>query len=160
MEEKKYVFFDYFNSFQQWLEEDNPTDKAVALYTRLFCMMNRRGWQGWAEVNTQMMMSWLQTQSNRTAYRARDALVRDGMIEYRKRGKNQPYLYRLLVRDDRDDRDDKKEKPNGTTNSTIGINDIANSTTNSTANSTTAEKEREKKRDFTRSRQRKRRAPP
>jgi|GEM_PF-2511437 len=96
MEEKEVGFFDYFNSFQQWLEEDNPTDKAVVLYMKLFCMMNRRGWQGWAGVDTQTLMSMSNTKSKVTAYRARDELVRAGLIEYKPGKKGKASLYHFL----------------------------------------------------------------
>lgn len=96
MEEKEYGFFDYFNSFQQWLEEDSPTDKAARLYMRLFCMMNRRGWQGRLGVDTQMLMSMSNTKSKVTAYRARDELVRAGLIEYKPGKKGKASLYHFL----------------------------------------------------------------
>lgn len=95
MEEKEYGFFDYFNSFQQWLEEDNPTDKAVVLYMKLFCMMNRRGWQGWAKVDTKKLILLANATNKVTAYRARDELVRAGLIEYKpgKKGKASEYHF-------------------------------------------------------------------
>lgn len=95
MEQKECGFFDYFNSFQQWLEEDNPTDKAVVLYMKLFCMMNRRGWQGWAKVDTKKLILLANATNKVTAYRARDELVRAGLIEYKpgKKGKASEYHF-------------------------------------------------------------------
>ena len=152
MEEKEYGFFDYFNSFQQWLEEDSPTDKAARLYMRLFCMMNRRGWQGRLGVDTQMLMSLLHTNSSNTVHRTRDALVRDGMIEYRKGSKGKPSLYRLLVRGAKAiERSDGilNGIENGTLNGTLNGNGVPNGTENGIPNGiesgTLTEKEREKR---------------
>ena len=87
------TYIEYLNRFNQWLEEDSPTDKAVILYYAMLNMFNRRGWPRWAGVDTQKLMRMCRTTSNNTAYRARDCLVSAGFLEYRpgKKGKATEY---------------------------------------------------------------------
>lgn len=87
------TYIDYLNLFNQWIEDDNPTDKAIILYYSLLNMFNRRGWPRWAGVDTQRLMILARTTSKPTAFRARDALASAGLIEYRsgKKGKATEY---------------------------------------------------------------------
>lgn len=94
----EYDFFQYWRSFAQWCEEDSPTDKAIVLYTQLFSMFNRRGWKERAIVNTQRLMLLAHATNKVTAYRARDALVKAGLLEYQPGKKGKPSSYRLLIR--------------------------------------------------------------
>jgi len=89
-------YIKYLNDFNKWLEEDSPTDKAVILYYAMLNMFNRRGWPRWAGVDTQRLMSMARTTSNKTAYRARDALVSAGFLEYKSGKKGSATEYSLV----------------------------------------------------------------
>lgn len=90
------TYIDYMNSFNRWLETDSPTDKVIILYYGLLNTFNRRGWPGWAGIDTQRLMILAQTTDKKTALRARDALVRAGFIEYKRGRRGKATEYRLL----------------------------------------------------------------
>ena len=91
------TYIDYLNGFNQWLEQaDSPTDKAIILYYGLLNTFNRRGWPRWAGVDTQQLMMLVRVTNKPTAFRARDALVEAGLIEYKPGRKGKASEYRLL----------------------------------------------------------------
>lgn len=90
------TYIDYLNDFNQWLEADNPTDKVVVLYYGLLSTFNRRGWPRWAGVDTQRLMILARTSDKKVAFRARDALIKAGFLEYKPGKKGVATEYRLL----------------------------------------------------------------
>lgn len=90
------TYIDYLNDFNQWLEDDNPTDKAVVLYYGLLSTFNRRGWPRWAGVDTQRLMILARTSDKKVAFRARDVLVKAGFLQYKSGKKGTATEYRLL----------------------------------------------------------------
>ena len=89
------TYIDYLNNFNRWVEHNYLTLPAQVLYIRLLDVFNRAGWPEWVSVDTIRMMSMVQTTSNNTMLRARDALSAAGFIEYRKGRKGAPNRYRL-----------------------------------------------------------------
>lgn len=89
-------YIDFLNAFNDWIEEDNPTDKVVILYYGLLNTFNRRRWPEWAGVDTQRLMVLARTTDKKSALKARDALVKAGLIEYRRGKKGKATTYRLL----------------------------------------------------------------
>lgn len=132
------TYIEYLNAFNQWLEEDNPTDNAIILYYAFLNMFNRRGWPRWAGVDTRRLMSMVRTTSNKTAYRARDALISAGFIEYRPGKKGKASEYRLLERNTRNDTENNTENDiaNDTESKNDTESDIESDTENDTPNKT------------------------
>lgn len=90
------TYMEYLNLFNQWLEDDNPTDKAIVLYYGLLNTFNRRRWPRWAGVDTQRLMLLARTTDRKAAFRARDILVKAGFLEYKSGRKGVATEYRLL----------------------------------------------------------------
>ena len=139
------TYIEYLNDFNQWLEEDNPTDNVIILYYAFLNMFNRRGWPRWAGVDTRRLMSMVRTTSNKTAYRARDALISAGFIEYRPGKKGRASEYRLLERNTKNDTANNTENDiaNDITNDTKSRNDTASDIENDTANDTESKNDTE-----------------
>lgn len=90
------TYFDYLNTFNQWLEDNHPSDKAIVLYYALLNMFNRRGWPKTAGVDTFQLMRFARTSDKKTALSARNTLVEAGFIEYVPGSKGVVTQYRLL----------------------------------------------------------------
>ena len=138
------TYIDYLNQFNRWLEDDNPTDKVIVLYYAMLNLFNRRGWPRWAGVDTQHLMVLARTTNKNTAFRARDALVNAGFVEYRPGKKGKATFYQLLELDVKSSRGRKTgfsaecgntfDTENGTENG-FGIkSDTENGTKNGTEN--------------------------
>jgi hypothetical protein len=89
-------YFEYLNDFNRWLETNSPTDKTLILYYGLLNTFNQRRWTEWTGIDTQRLMLLARTSDKKTAYRARDALVEAGFIDYKPGKKGQVTEYRLL----------------------------------------------------------------
>ena len=68
----------------------------IILYYGLLNTFNHRRWPRWAGVDTQRLMLLARTSDKKTALRARDALARAGLIEYKRGKRGKATEYRLL----------------------------------------------------------------
>ena len=66
------------------------------MWFKLLHLYNTSGWPEWVQTDTRRLMLWLDTTDKRAAYRARDALVGAGLLEYVRGHKSSPNRYRLL----------------------------------------------------------------
>lgn len=88
--------YDYLICFWQKNEYDQCSLSEIALYFCLLHESNRQHWVSPFKANTRMLMVRLGT-SKQNVMKARDALVRRGLISYVKGdGKGKPALYTLL----------------------------------------------------------------
>ena len=89
--------FDYLIYFWQKNEYDQCSLSEIALYFCLLHEANRQHWASPFKASTQMLMARLGT-SKQNVMKARDALMRRGLISYVKGdGKGKPALYTLLL---------------------------------------------------------------
>ena len=84
------------NTFHRWLAVHYLPANAILLWFMLIDLCNACGWEPWIQVDTQRILHWIGAQDVKTAYRARDALVRSGLLEYEKGHKGHPNRYRLI----------------------------------------------------------------
>ncbi len=91
------TYIEYLNRFNRRLEQDSLTDKAIILYYAMLDMFNRRGWPRWASVDTLTLMTMVRVDNKPTAYRARDALVKAGLLAYKPGRKGKVSEYSLTV---------------------------------------------------------------
>ena len=91
------TLYDYFNAFSRYVEDDNPTDKAIVLYWAMLNTFNRRGWPRRAGVDNQKLMLMCHTTDRQVATRARDVLCRAGFLEYKPGKKGKATEYGLLI---------------------------------------------------------------
>ena len=89
--------YDYLICFWQKNEYDQCSLSEIALY---FCLLNEANRQHWVspfKASTQMLIARLGT-SKQNVMKARDSLMRRGLISYVKGdGKGKPALYTLLI---------------------------------------------------------------
>ena len=89
--------YDYLIYFWQKNEYDQCSLSEIALYFCLLHEANRQHWTSPFKASTQMLMARLGT-SKQNVMKARDALMRRGLISYVKGdGKGKPALYTLLL---------------------------------------------------------------
>lgn len=89
------TYIDYLNGFNRWLENNSLAPLAQVMYFRLLDAFNRAGWPEWVSVDTLKLMTIVQCEVKTTVFRARDALVEAGFLEYKRGKKGQPNKYRL-----------------------------------------------------------------
>lgn len=90
------TYFDYLNTFNQWLEDNSPSDKVIVLYYAFLNMFNRRGWPETVRVDIIRLMSLARTSDKKTALNARKVLEEAGFIEYIPGQKGIVTQYKLL----------------------------------------------------------------
>ena len=83
------------NAFHRWLYTNHLPPKAKLLWFMLIGLFNTAGWPEWIQVDARHIMQWIGAGNEKTAYRARDALVRAGLLEYRRGHKGCPNRYRM-----------------------------------------------------------------
>lgn len=84
------------NAFERWLETNHLSATSQLLWYKLVALFNRCGWAEWIGVDNQRLMFSIQCKSETTFLRARDALIKNGLFEYRKGKKGSPNRYKMI----------------------------------------------------------------
>ena len=117
-EYERLQYITQLNTFHRWLDTHYLPAGAVLLWFRLIGLFNANGWPEWVQLDARRIMQWLDAGNEKTAYRARDALVRAGLPEYRKGHKGCPNRYRLCYfpNDPRREKESESESENESKN--------------------------------------------
>ena len=89
------TYLDYLNAFNMWLESNALAASSQLLYFKLLNVFNRAGWPEFVQVDNRRLMSMIGTETEKTAIRARDALIEAGLMAYQKGRKGSPNRYFL-----------------------------------------------------------------
>ena len=84
------------NAFEQWLETHYLPDLSQLLWYKLMTFANRSGWSEWVTVDNLRLMAAMQMRREATMIKARDELIKAGLIEYQKGKKGSPNKYRII----------------------------------------------------------------
>lgn len=93
------TYIDYLNAFNRRVEHGHLSPTAQLLYFKLLDVFNVCGWPEWVSVDNFRLMGMVQVAKKDTLWRARDALVSGGFIEYRKGKKGTPSQFKLIQLD-------------------------------------------------------------
>ncbi len=83
-------------AFEQWLETHYLPVPVQLLWYKLMYLCNRSGWSGWMTVDNLRLMAAMQMRREATLIKARDELIKAGLIEYRKGRKGSPNSYHII----------------------------------------------------------------
>lgn len=83
------------SSFERWLETNSLAPTSQLLWYKLMSLGNRCLWQEWVTVDNYRLMSLIGA-SEKTLVRAREQLVENGLIEFKKGKKGFPNKYKIL----------------------------------------------------------------
>ncbi len=84
------------NAFEQWTETHYLPIPSQLLWYRLMSICNKAGWSEWVTVGNQRLMATLQMSREASFIKARDELIKAGLIEYQKGKKGCPNKYRMV----------------------------------------------------------------
>lgn len=84
------------NAFEQWLETHYLPISSQLLWYKLMAINNRAGWCEWVTVDNLRLMAATQMGREATLIKARDELIKAGLIEYQKGKKGSPNRYHLI----------------------------------------------------------------
>ena len=84
------------NAFEQWTETHYLPIPSQSLWYRLMSICNKAGWSEWVTVGNQRLMATLQMSREASFIKARDELIKAGLIEYQKGKKGCPNKYRMV----------------------------------------------------------------
>lgn len=83
-------------AFEQWLETHYLPISPQLLWYKMLYLCNRSGWSEWVTVDNLRLMAATQMGREATLIKARDALIKAGLIEYQKGKKGSPNRYRMI----------------------------------------------------------------
>ena len=83
-------------AFEQWLETHYLPISPQLLWYKLMNLCNRSGWSEWVTVDNLRLMAAMQMGREATLIKARDELIKAGLIEYQKGKKGSPNRYHIL----------------------------------------------------------------
>ena len=83
-------------AFEQWLETHYLPIQPQLLWHKLMYFCNRSGWSEWMTVDNLRLMAAMQMGREATLIKARDELIKAGLIECRKGRKGCPNRYRII----------------------------------------------------------------
>lgn len=83
-------------AFEQWLETHCLPISPQLLWYKLMYFCNRSGWSEWVTVDNLRLMATTQMSREATLIKARDELIKAGLIEYQKGKKGSPNRYRMV----------------------------------------------------------------
>ena len=92
-ERPKYVT--QINAFHRFTEGHYLSANAQLLWFKLMNLFNVCGWPEWVQADANRIMHWIGAGNVKAVYRARDALVKAGLLEYVKGHKGCPNRYRM-----------------------------------------------------------------
>ena len=84
------------NAFERWLETHYLPTSPQLLWYKLMYICNRSGWSEWVTVDNLRLMAAMQMGREATLIKARDELIKAGLIEYQKGKKGSPNRYRII----------------------------------------------------------------
>ena len=84
------------NAFHRFTESCFLPHNARLLWFSLMDRCNACGWPEWVQIDALHLMAMLDVKSENTVFRARDALVKAGLLVYKKGRKGCPNCYRLI----------------------------------------------------------------
>lgn len=83
-------------AFEQWLETHYLPISPQLLWYKMLYFCNRSGWSEWVTVDNLRLMAATQMGREATLIKARDELIKAGLIEYQKGKKGSPNRYRMI----------------------------------------------------------------
>lgn len=83
-------------AFEQWLETHHLPILPQLLWYKMLYLCNRSGWSEWVTVDNLRLMAATQMSREATLIKARDELIKAGLIEYQKGKKGSPNRYRMI----------------------------------------------------------------
>ena len=83
-------------AFEQWRETHYLPISPQLLWYRLMYYCNRSGWSEWVTVDNLRLMAAMQMSREATLIKARDELIKAGLVEYQKGKKGSPNRYRMI----------------------------------------------------------------
>ena len=83
-------------AFEQWLETHYLPISPQLLWYKLMNLCNRSGWSEWVTVDNLRLMAAMQMSREATLIKARDELIKAGLIEYQKGKKGSPNRYHII----------------------------------------------------------------
>lgn len=83
-------------AFEQWLETHYLPISPQLLWYKLMNLCNRSGWSEWVTVDNLRLMAAMQMSREATLIKARDDLIKAGLIEYQKGKKGSPNRYHII----------------------------------------------------------------
>lgn len=83
-------------AFEQWIETHYLPILPQLLWYKLLYLCNRSGWSEWVTVDNLRLMATTQMSREATLIKARDELIKAGLIEYQKGKKGSPNRYRMI----------------------------------------------------------------
>ena len=83
-------------AFEQWLETHYLPTSPQLLWYKLINLCNKSGWSEWVQVDNLRLMATTQMGREATLIKARDELIKAGLIEYQKGKKGCPNRYRII----------------------------------------------------------------
>lgn len=83
-------------AFEQWLETHHLPIPPQLLWYKLMYFCDRSGWSEWVTVDNLRLMAATQMSREATLIKARDELIKAGLIEYQKGKKGSPNRYRII----------------------------------------------------------------
>lgn len=89
------TYIDYLNNFNRWLETNALPASSQLMYFKLLDVFNRTGWAEKVGVDNLRLQLMIEAGTEKTAIRARDALVKAGLVTYTKGKKGTPNSYSL-----------------------------------------------------------------
>lgn len=83
-------------AFEQWLETHYLPISSQLLWYKLMAISNRSGWSEWVTVDNLRLMAAMQMGREATLIKARDELIKAGLIDYQRGKKGSPNRYRMI----------------------------------------------------------------
>ena len=88
-------------AFEQWLETHYLPILAQLLWYKLMYFCNRSGWSEWVTVDNLRLMAATQMSREATLIKARDELIKAGLVEYQRGKKGSPNRYHMIPAEER-----------------------------------------------------------
>lgn len=83
-------------AFEQWLEIHYLPISSQLLWYKLMFLCNRAGWSEWVSVDNLRLMAAMQMSREATLIKARDELIKAGLVEYQRGKKGSPNKYHMI----------------------------------------------------------------
>lgn len=84
------------NAFERWCENNYLPISSQLLWYKIMQRFNRNGWREWVSVDNLTLMAAMQMSREATFIKARDELIKAGLMEYQKGKKGTPNRYRMI----------------------------------------------------------------
>ena len=84
------------NAFERWCENNYLPISSQLLWYKIMQRFNRNGWCEWISVDNLTLMAAMKMGREATFIKARDELIKAGLMEYQKGKKGTPNRYRMV----------------------------------------------------------------